>query len=159
MQGKPEVADGHFLVLRELSICYIMRILLLKKQLTLHFLYNEKKKGIQRLSQPEIILVGINNREIKKGKSNIGEVHSFQLLLDKLTTFLSLTSILKQCYFPGILTTFQDHVSFLTDFTHILRKHTEESKIAFSCKLNISNYLVPILNCVLFSFPRGLDRY
>lgn len=78
-KANAEVADGHLLVLRELCIYYIIRILLLKKQLSLCFFYDKKKKTWRgrhstSVTYLKIMLVGINNREIRKEKTNMGKV-------------------------------------------------------------------------------------
>lgn len=52
-----------------------------------------KKRHSSSVTDPKIILVGLNNREIRKGKTNMGKFYGFQSLLGKLPTFVSLTVI------------------------------------------------------------------
>lgn len=53
-----------------------------------------KKRHSSSVTDPKIILIGLNNREIRKGKTNMGKVYGFQSLLCKLlTSFVSLTVI------------------------------------------------------------------
>lgn len=91
-KANPEAADGHFLVLRELCIYYKTEFCCLRNS-SFYASFTMKKRHSSSVTYPKIILVGINKREIRKGKTNMGKVYSFQLLLDKLPTFVSLATI------------------------------------------------------------------